>query len=109
MIRVGGEAAAGRDDQAFALGELPHKRGFAGTEVLFAVLFEDAGNGHAHHALDLRVGVQKVKVHYAGDLLADGGFSDPHEPDQGYVPYVTPAFHGLCLTESESGRTLIRP
>lgn len=109
VVGVGGEAAAGGDDQAFPLGEFLDEHGFAGAEVIFAVLFKNARNGQAHDRFDLGVGVQKVKINCARDLLADGGFSHPHKPDQGYVAYVAPAFHGLCVTESGAGRTLIRP
>jgi hypothetical protein len=63
----------------------------------FPVLREDVVDRFSHPALDELVGVDKLKVELAGDLLADAGLARAHKADENEI------FHEDEFTPQISG------
>jgi len=79
------DAAAGRHNEADAADEALQDFGFDRAEVIFAVLFEDRGDGLSGFLRDEGVGIDEGEAGERRQNSPDAGFAGSHESDEDQV------------------------
>lgn len=93
ILRRDDDAAAGGHDETDASDEAPQGRCFQLAEMLFAVLFENFGDGKPGFLGDEGVGVDEGESGERRKKPPHAGFAGSHETDEDHV-----AEHGIRLS-----------